>query len=172
MTMMSATTGMPRHNGAPSGAAMTASLTGPLKALIASAMCLGVLAQPSPALAQETYPASPVRLVVGFAAGGPTDLVGRLVAQKLTSQMGMNVLVDNKPGAAGNLEAEFVAKSRPDGYTLLLNSSGVVFSTLPIWAMPALFTSTSSLARSAKAARTDSVFETSTAWIAPVPPAF
>ncbi len=128
MTMMSATTGMPRHNGAPSGAAMTASLTGPLKALIASAMCLGVLAQPSPALAQETYPASPVRLVVGFAAGGPTDLVGRLVAQKLTSQMGMNVLVDNKPGAAGNLGAEFVAKSRPDGYTLLLNSSGVVFS--------------------------------------------
>lgn len=78
--------------------------------------------------AQETYPAQPIRMVVGFAAGGPTDLVARLLAQKMTAQMGSNVLVDNKPGAAGNLGADFVAKARPDGYTLLLNSSGVVMS--------------------------------------------
>ena len=78
--------------------------------------------------AQESYPSQPIRMVVGFAAGGPTDLVARLVAQKMTTQMGSNVLVDNKPGAAGNLGADFVAKARPDGYTLLLNSSGVVMS--------------------------------------------
>ena len=81
-----------------------------------------------PVKAQESYPSQPIRMVVGFAAGGPTDLVARLVAQKMTTQMGSNVLVDNKPGAAGNLGADFVAKARPDGYTLLLNSSGVVMS--------------------------------------------
>ena len=81
-----------------------------------------------PVKAQESYPSQPIRMVVGFAAGGPTDLVARLVAQKMTTQMSSNVLVDNKPGAAGNLGADFVAKARPDGYTLLLNSSGVVMS--------------------------------------------
>ena len=81
-----------------------------------------------PVKAQESYPSQPIRMVVGFAAGGPTDLVARLVAQKMTTQMGSNVLVDNKPGAAGNLGADFVAKARPDGCTLLLNSSGVVMS--------------------------------------------
>ena len=125
---MTSMTELPGRTTPPMPMTTAPSMTGMAKTLNIAGLCLGALAQPSIGFAQETYPASPVRLVVGFAAGGPTDLVGRLVAQKLTAQMGMNMLVDNKPGAAGNLGAEFVARSKPDGHTLLLNSSGVVFS--------------------------------------------
>ncbi len=72
------------------------------------------------AFAQSAYPNKTLRLIVPFAAGGGADIVGRVVAQKLTEAFGQQVMVDNRAGAAGNIGAELAAKSAPDGYTLLL----------------------------------------------------
>lgn len=72
------------------------------------------------------YPDKPVRLIVPFAPGGATDLVGRALAVRLTAIWGQQVLVENKPGAGGNIGADIVAKSTPDGYTLLLASPAEV----------------------------------------------
>ncbi len=72
----------------------------------------------------QTYPAKPLRFVVPFAAGGGSDLVARTVAAKLTETLGNTAVVDNRAGAAGSIGAEIVAKSPPDGHTLLLGSSG------------------------------------------------
>lgn len=74
--------------------------------------------------AQGDYPSKQIRMVVPFAPGGTTDLLGRIVAQYLTEQWGQQVIVDNKAGAGGNVGAELVAKAPPDGYTLLLGTIG------------------------------------------------
>jgi tripartite-type tricarboxylate transporter receptor subunit TctC len=82
------------------------------------------LAWPGPASPQE-YPVRAVRIVVGFPAGGGSDLIARLVAQKLSGALGQPAVVENRPGASANIAAELVAKSAPDGYTLLFGNSSV-----------------------------------------------
>ena len=87
----------------------------------------GAAAWPVAARGQQIdYPSRTVRIVIGFGAGGGTDTVARILAQKLQETIGGTFLVENKPGAAGRLAPETVAKSPPDGYTLLVTSSGVV----------------------------------------------
>jgi tripartite-type tricarboxylate transporter receptor subunit TctC len=86
---------------------------------------------PVAAVAQPSaYPAKPVKIVVNFAAGGMVDVIGRSLAQKMSETLGQPVVVENRPGAGGNIGAELVAKSAPDGYTLLM-SSGPTLTTNP-----------------------------------------
>lgn len=76
----------------------------------------------APAWAQE-FPTRPVKVIIPFPPGGPTDVLGRLVAQKLSERLGQNFVIDNKPGASGMIGADMVAKAPADGYTLLVNAS-------------------------------------------------
>jgi len=93
--------------------------------LPAIAACLALLAAFSASDAQaQSFPTHPITLVVPFAAGGATDVVARLFAGEIGKQLGQPVLVDNKPGAAGALGANYVAKSAPDGYTICLCGGG------------------------------------------------
>src|SRR5690606_19095633 len=70
------------------------------------------------AVASEAYPSKPIKLVVPFPAGGPADVMGRIVAQIMSDSLKQSVIVENKPGAGGNIGTDSVAKSAPDGYTV------------------------------------------------------
>lgn len=92
---------------------------------LAAALLLAVLAAPGDASAQ-TYPTRSVRVVVPFAAGGPTDVIARIVAQKLSETWGQQVYIENVPGAGGNTGVAMVARSPADGYTILVVSTGFI----------------------------------------------
>jgi tripartite-type tricarboxylate transporter receptor subunit TctC len=93
---------------------------------VLAAICAGLsLATAQIAQAQD-YPSRPIRVVVAFPPGGPTDFVGRLVADKMTASLGQRVYIENKPGAAGTVGADNIAKADPDGYSLFLTTSGAV----------------------------------------------
>lgn len=84
----------------------------------------------------QSYPNQPIRIVVPFAAGGAVDTVARVVGQKMSESLGQPVVIENKPGAGGNLAADTVARSAPDGYTVLLTTNGhaispALYRTLP-----------------------------------------
>jgi tripartite-type tricarboxylate transporter receptor subunit TctC len=76
------------------------------------------------AQAAESYPLRPVRLIVPLVAGGPTDILARIIAQPLGEALGQQVVIDNRPGAGGNIGAEIAAKAVPDGHTLFMGTSG------------------------------------------------
>src|SRR5687768_15299113 len=69
--------------------------------------------------AAQAWPTKPIRMLVGFPAGGPTDVVARIVSERVGAQVGQRIVVDNRAGAAGNIAVEILAKSIPDGHTLL-----------------------------------------------------
>ncbi|GAA0591520.1 tripartite tricarboxylate transporter substrate binding protein [Craurococcus roseus] len=90
----------------------------------ATALAFAGLAASRPASAQEAWPSRPVRLVIPFTPAGTTDLVGRLAAERLSARLGQQVVVENRPGAGGNVGAESVARAEADGHTLLLTTIG------------------------------------------------
>jgi tripartite-type tricarboxylate transporter receptor subunit TctC len=94
------------------------------------AIACGLVLAVSFAFAQDAYPTKPVRFIAPFPPGGTTDVLSRILAQKLTDSLGRQVLVDNRAGAAGNIGHEVAAKTAPDGYTLLM-SSNVALVTNP-----------------------------------------
>lgn len=88
----------------------------------------------STAMAADVYPNRPVRIIVPFAPGGATDIVARLVAQKLTESWGQTMVVDNRAGAGGNIGGELAAKANPDGYTLFMTSGSIVTANQHMYA--------------------------------------
>src|SRR5229473_1184151 len=110
---------------------------------LSGGLCLRLIALTAapitPASAQEDpskYPTRPVHIIVGFSAGGGNDIIARIFGQKLSESLGQPVIVENKPGGGAIVATEYVAKSPPDGYTLLMSASGIsinpaVYAKLP-----------------------------------------
>jgi tripartite-type tricarboxylate transporter receptor subunit TctC len=96
--------------------------------LVAAAIVTLACFSAAPATAQERWPTKPVRFVVPFAPGGSTDVIARMIGQKLSMRWGQPVVVENRAGAGGNLGADVVAKAAPDGYTLLMASGSITIN--------------------------------------------
>lgn len=98
------------------------------RAVLVLGMSAAALGMHGVASAQQAWPAKPIRLIVGFSAGGPTDVFARVLAKKISEQIGQQVIVENRPGANANIAAEMVSNAEPDGYTFLYNSSSLAIS--------------------------------------------
>ena len=88
--------------------------------------CLATLLSTMPCWAADDYPNRPIRVLAGGAAGGPIDIMGRVVGQKLSDMLGQSIVIDNRGGAGGTIATRLAAQAVPDGYTLLCNSSQYV----------------------------------------------
>ena len=88
--------------------------------VLRSAATLALLSVTVGAHAQQNFPNQPIRIVVGYAAGGTTDILARSLGEQMGKILGQTIIVDNKPGAARNIGAAYVAQSKPDGYTLYM----------------------------------------------------
>ena len=97
---------------------------------VSATLCLGACLN---AAAAEKFPDHPIMFVVPFPPGGPTDAMARILATELTKELGQSVVVENKAGAGGNIGADFVARARPDGYTLLFGTSGPLAINKPLY---------------------------------------
>jgi len=93
-------------------------------ATLASVVCTAVFGT-ARAQAQPAFPSKPITMIVPFPPGGPTSLVARVIAQKMSESMGESVIIDNRAGANGNLGAMLAVKAAADGYTLLYNTSSI-----------------------------------------------
>jgi len=95
-----------------------------------AALAAAVLCAASGAACAQSYPAKPVKILVGFAAGGPTDVIARIIAQDMTGSLGQSFIVENRPGANAIIATEVVAHSAPDGYTTLFSSLSLLVNAI------------------------------------------
>ena len=93
-----------------------------MRTLLAVAAMVAAVATAADAQAQGGYPAKPIRMLTPFSAGGGSDILARLIGPQITEAWGQQIIVENRPGAAGNLGAGIVVKAEPDGYTLIIVS--------------------------------------------------
>ena len=107
-----------------------------MKQILAVVLSVSAIVAAGHAAAQANYPEKPIRIVVGFPPGGPSDIVARLLGQKLAEALGKSVLVENVPGAAGNIGADRVAKAAPDGYTLGLPNEAQIVINPSLYKLP------------------------------------
>src|SRR5215510_14177062 len=107
---------------------MRAFARGVVRLLVAGWAFAALSMMPPAAAAQQKYPEKPIRFIVPFTAGGATDIIARVMAQGLTETLGQTAVIENRPGAGSNLGANAVARSDPDGHTLLIASSGIIAS--------------------------------------------
>src|ERR1700733_13347121 len=102
------------------------------KLICAGAGLLALFGAMTPACAD--YPERPVTIVVGFPPGGPSDVLARVIARKLGELLGQPFVVDNRPGAGGNVAGEVVAHAEPDGYTLLMGNNSILATNATLYA--------------------------------------
>jgi len=97
-----------------------------IKRTLAAWVALTLVLLPALAFGQATYPSKPVRMIVPFAPGGASDVVARIIAPKLGDVLGRQIIVENRPGASGNIGMEAAARATPDGHTIYLGNIGTI----------------------------------------------